>query len=823
MRNTTTATPEVNGTSVSSPAGQAWTGAFASPIEDAFAPPAGTTESDQTVRIALAPNVAVPAGSSQVRIRLSNPGFLSGDGTGALNIGAATIDLQAIDGSNGAEPAQAQAPVPLTFHGAASVTVPEGGDVYSDPLTLPFAVTTTRNLLVSLWITNTTLPGLPLNSFASGALAWFSPAGSGNDTADTTGTPFTGTGSRLVGAVPLLTGLDVTTPAVSSGGVTTSPGQPTVVVAGDNVIDGYTSDALSDALHDPSQRLAGQLVSQKLAAGYGVVDAGVEANQVMSDGSSYGGVSLLARLDRDILAEPDVGTVIIDEGLQDLLRDASSSTSSTADLAEGNLEDAYQALESQLHAFGINVIIATLTPCAGYTGSSLSDSCTTGAGVTVDASRQDVNSTTIDDTPVPYCYADFDAAVSNGASPEALASDDNAGDGVNLTLGGPTSGYGVLAPAVFSSSDACSLLPESCLHSPPSRNPTAACLKGHLPWPGHQLRFRGAPQPPRPRAPGRALAACAATALVLPLLTGMTGPPGGTDGGGRPGSGRSRPPKPVPVHPVRSSRVPVPAMQSWHRPAVSWPSASTAAARLPAAAATAGPAAVRFTGLGQRRSAGQRADGRAVGGLGPGGVAAGLGRPGGRRPPRPGRAPPPRPRLAQVRVAMASRQAAAAAGVSGVIFTVSRADGQSAAAGLHVSLDYRSFAYADGGDYAARLHLVELPACALTTPRVASCRAQTPLASADDVATDQLGANVTLPAASALQPSPPWCWRPPARSPSGSGGGATRRPLCRKQARGPRAVRAARSPTPTRSASPRSPAAWPRRSAWTTTPRRWTA
>ena len=329
LRNTTTATPEVDGTSVSSPAGQAWTGAFASPIEDAFAPPAGTTESDQTVRIALAPNVAVPAGASQVRIRLSNPGFLSGDGTGALDIGAATIDLQAIDGSNGAEPAQAQAPVPLTFHGLAAVTVPEGGDVYSDPLTLPFAVTTTRNLLVSLWITNTTLPGLPLNSFASGAVTWFSPAGSGNDTADTTGTPFTGTGSWWMGAVPLLTGLDVTTPAVTSGGTAVSPGEPTVVVAGDNVIDGYTSDALSDALHDPSQRLAGQLVSQNLATGYGVVDAGIEAGQVLSDGTAYGGVSLLGRLDRDILAEPDVGTVIIDEGLQDLLRDASSSTSST--------------------------------------------------------------------------------------------------------------------------------------------------------------------------------------------------------------------------------------------------------------------------------------------------------------------------------------------------------------------------------------------------------------------------------------------------------------------------------------------------------------
>jgi hypothetical protein len=54
---------------------------------------------------------------------------------------------------------------------------------------------------------------------------------------------------------------------------------------------------------------------------------------------------------------------------------------------------------------------------------------------------------------------DFDAAVSNGASPEALAGSYNAGDDVNLTLAGTSSGYGVLAPAVFDSSVTCSLSP----------------------------------------------------------------------------------------------------------------------------------------------------------------------------------------------------------------------------------------------------------------------------------------------------------------------------------------------------------------------------
>lgn len=436
IRNTTTATPAAAGNPVSAPSGQAWTGAFASPVEDAFGPPSGRTWGNQTVRIGLSPTVSAPAGA-KVRIRLSDPGFLSGDKTGPLQLGAATI-AQAYYGA-----IPAQTPVTLTFGGSDAVTIPEGGDVYSDPLTLPFAVTAGKDVLVSLWLQNSSLPYLPENSWSSGALTWFAAAGSGSaqQAQDTTGTPFTGSGSYASGSTVLLTGLDVTTPATAA-----SPGAPTMVVAGDNVIDGGSSGALSDAGDAPSERLAGQLASQQLAAGSGVVDAGIEANQVLADGTVTGGVSLLARLDRDVLSEPDVGTVIIDEGLEDLLRDGSGNASGSTDLAAGNLADAYQGLQTQLNAFGIQVILTTLTPCAGYADSSVGDSCSTGTGATVDASRLDAN--TAVSAPVAWnCWADLDAAVTNGSSPEGLAAADNAGDGVNLTLSGSGSGYTALAPA----------------------------------------------------------------------------------------------------------------------------------------------------------------------------------------------------------------------------------------------------------------------------------------------------------------------------------------------------------------------------------------
>jgi RHS repeat-associated protein len=95
-------------------------------------------------------------------------------------------------------------------------------------------------------------------------------------------------------------------------------------------------------------------------------------------------------------------------------------------------------------------------------------------------------------------------------------------------------------------------------------------------------------------------------------------------------------------------------------------------------------------------------------------------------------------------VSFASRAAAAKAGISGVLFTVQRADGRSAPTTLDVSVDYTSFAAAYGGGYADRLRLVTLPACVLTTPEVAACRAQTPLSTVNDTEAGTLTARVLV-------------------------------------------------------------------------------
>ena len=73
---------------------------------------------------------------------------------------------------------------------------------------------------------------------------------------------------------------------------------------------------------------------------------------------------------------------------------------------------------------------------------------------------------------------------------------------------------------------------------------------------------------------------------------------------------------------------------------------------------------------------------------------------------------------------------------------------------LAVKLDYSGFAAAAGGGYASRLRLVQLPGCALTTPERPECRHQTPVESTNDLAAQELTAQITPADAVSGTPAP---------------------------------------------------------------------
>ncbi|MBB2939394.1 RHS repeat-associated protein [Amycolatopsis bartoniae] len=120
--------------------------------------------------------------------------------------------------------------------------------------------------------------------------------------------------------------------------------------------------------------------------------------------------------------------------------------------------------------------------------------------------------------------------------------------------------------------------------------------------------------------------------------------------------------------------------------------------------------------------------------------------------PKPGTAGPhaktPTATPASAHVAAAPRDAATAAGVNGLILSVDRTDQAPDTGTVRLTLGYSQFADAFGGDWASRLHLVTLPACALTTPAVPACRTQTSLASTTDTHDGTVAADVALPGTS---------------------------------------------------------------------------
>ncbi|MFC4517930.1 polymorphic toxin-type HINT domain-containing protein [Streptomyces ehimensis] len=91
---------------------------------------------------------------------------------------------------------------------------------------------------------------------------------------------------------------------------------------------------------------------------------------------------------------------------------------------------------------------------------------------------------------------------------------------------------------------------------------------------------------------------------------------------------------------------------------------------------------------------------------------------------------------ADAEIRILDRKASQRTGVNGLVFSVTPATEKSnltaAQENLGLRVNYSTFSQIYGGGYASRLHLVELPACALTTPERTACRQAKPIAATND-------------------------------------------------------------------------------------------
>jgi lysophospholipase L1-like esterase len=286
----------------------------------------GESFTDKSIRMVAHTTVA----GSKLRVRLSNR-----YGTGPLTIDA--VDLA----TEGSTPGTA---VPGThrtvlFNERASVTIPAGQDIASDPI--PMAVSADTNQLVSLHVSGTS-PAATWHQEAQQP-AWVA---SGNHVADD------GLGNYPTNKWSwyFLEGLDV----ISS----TATG--TVVCVGDSITDGVGSTG--GANRRWPDYLARRMNSASGGPTLGVVNAGIGSNRILTD-AWVTNPSLKSRFGRDVLGQPNVKSVILLEGINDIGSNAGPNGSSPVTAAD--LQNGMKTVIDQAHAVGVKIIGGTILPYAG--------------------------------------------------------------------------------------------------------------------------------------------------------------------------------------------------------------------------------------------------------------------------------------------------------------------------------------------------------------------------------------------------------------------------------------------------------------------------
>ena len=326
----------------------------------------GSSRANATYRQAF----RLSADGSTLRIRFANYYTAT-----TLTFSAVTIGLR-----SGTTASTTTAPLPVTFGGSASVSLPYGSAVYSDSIAL--SVTAGQNVLVSTY-TSGTLPLLS-HDYAN-KTQYATAAGGGNRTGDTSG--------GLFGAVSTSTyWID----AIDVGG-TTLPGA--VVAIGDSITDGAGATLNSDSRW--TDVLAGRLAA--LPAGdarrRAVLNAGIGGNTLNSVGNPQVGVNGLLRLDRDVLTQSGVEDVIVFAGTNDVY------VGSTVQEVTYALQRAAQ----RIHDAGKRAIISTLIPRGNGVGWN----------ATLESRRLAVN-TWIRTQTVYDAIVDFDAVVRDPANPYVI-------------------------------------------------------------------------------------------------------------------------------------------------------------------------------------------------------------------------------------------------------------------------------------------------------------------------------------------------------------------------------------------------------------------
>ena len=334
---------------------------------------------DQTVRMVVRASV----GGSRLRLTLSNAAGVPPVRIGAVRVALRERESSIVTGSDRA----------VTFGGRASITIPPGALVVSDPVDL--AVPRLAELAVSVHLPDdtgaVTTHALGLNTtyvmHGNAASAHSLPG------AETNRTYF------------WLAGVEVLAP----------PRTATIVAFGDSITDGFSTTP--DAHRAWPALLAGRLQADAATERFAVINMGISGNRIRRDRV---GTSGLARFDRDVLARPGVEWIVLLEGINDINFTALPRAPQEERASAEAIIEALSLFVDRAHAHGLKVMGATLLPMAGLWLHNAE----------TEAMRQAVNRWIRTGRKFD-ALVDFDAATRDAERPERLAPAFDSGDHIH--------------------------------------------------------------------------------------------------------------------------------------------------------------------------------------------------------------------------------------------------------------------------------------------------------------------------------------------------------------------------------------------------------
>ncbi|MEU6801220.1 SGNH/GDSL hydrolase family protein [Streptomyces neyagawaensis] len=280
----------------------------------------------------------------------------------------------------------------LTFGGRPTVVIAAGQQVVSDVVRI--AIPHDSDVLIT---TYSPTPSGPTTFHAHARQ--ISYTAEGDHAADVTGTPYTTQSMHW----RYVTALDVL--SRDSAG--------TVVVLGDSLTDGITSTVgenrrWTDVLSDRLRATAGSSDVPR----YTVVNQGISGNQVLANGRGRpaDNPSGLSRFPRDVLGRTGVKAVVVDLGVNDILKNPGQADPET-------IVAGLRGLVDLAHARGLRVVGATLMPFNGHRGYTDQR----------ESVRQAINAR-IRSGKVFDAVVDFDKALRDPYAPGRLRSDYDSGD-----------------------------------------------------------------------------------------------------------------------------------------------------------------------------------------------------------------------------------------------------------------------------------------------------------------------------------------------------------------------------------------------------------